>query len=527
MHMLRFAKHLYKYIPVALTIVALALLGSCRTDFETEVSSGDLEFSKDTVYLDTVFTNIGSSTYTLKVYNRSKKDIHIPSIRLGNGENSNYRLNVDGIPGKDFTDVTLLAKDSLFVFIETTLDIENLSQDDAYLYTDQILFDGSSRQQEVELVTLVKDAVFLYPERYADGTKETLNLGVDENGEPVEIEGFFLNDQQLHFIADLPYVIYGYAAVPAGKTLSVDAGARVYFHRDSGIIVANQASFQANGEASGDPIAKEKEIIFQGDRLESDFDNIPGQWSALWFTNGSTNNYLNHTTIKNATVGLLVEGNDGGETLKLNNVQIYNSSNAGILARTGHIYGTNLVVANSGQSAFAGTLGGKYKFTHSTFANYWRRGHRSLPTVLLSNQMAISNTEVMVAPLEKADFKNSIIYGSNSQELVLENNSLSDFNFTIDHSLIRVEDPYNRLVDIPDYDFDNTYLYKNIILNEDPKFHDAENFNFHIDLQESAAKGIGSGAYVPEAPMDLNGVSRPSQNPDAGAYQATELEIED
>jgi len=525
--MLRIKNKLFKYLPVGLTILALVLFNSCRTDFETQVSSGNLEFSKDTVYLDTIFTNIGSSTYTLKVYNRSKKDLHIPSIRLGNGENSNYRLNVDGAPGKSFTDVTLLAKDSLFVFIETTLDIENLSQEDAYLYTDQILFDGSDRQQQVELVTLVKDAVFLYPERFSDGTTESLNLGVDEDGEPVEIEGFFLKDQHLHLTAQLPYVIYGYAAVPAGRTLEIDPGARLHFHRNSGIIVANQASVHANGEPSSDATTLEREIIFQGDRLEPDFASIPGQWGALWFTNGSTNNILKHTTVKNATVGLLVEGNDGGETLRLENVKIVDNSNVGILARTGHITGVNVLVANSGQSAFAGTLGGRYEFTHSTFVNYWRRGHRNLPTVLLSNQMAISNTEVMLADLEKAEFKNSIIYGSNQQELVLENNSQAEFNFTMDHSLIRLEDPYNRLVDIPEYNFEDTNLYINTVLNTDPKFHNTENLNFHIDILDSAAKGIGNGAYVQEVPKDLDGVSRPSQNPDAGVYQATEVVIED
>ena len=42
-------------------------LTSCRKDFAFEPSSGGLEFSKDTVYLDTVFTNIGSSTYKLKI----------------------------------------------------------------------------------------------------------------------------------------------------------------------------------------------------------------------------------------------------------------------------------------------------------------------------------------------------------------------------------------------------------------------------------------------------------------------------
>ena len=47
------------------------------------------------------------------------------------------------------------------------------------------------------------------------------------------------------------------------KTLEIDAGARLHFHRNSGIIVANQASLQANGLASSDPTTLENEIIFQ------------------------------------------------------------------------------------------------------------------------------------------------------------------------------------------------------------------------------------------------------------------------
>jgi hypothetical protein len=34
-----------------------------------------------------------------------------------------------------------------------------------------------------------------------------------------------------------PYVIYGYAAVPSNKTAIFDAGSRVYFHANSGLIV--------------------------------------------------------------------------------------------------------------------------------------------------------------------------------------------------------------------------------------------------------------------------------------------------
>jgi hypothetical protein len=72
---------------------------SCRSDFETVASTGDLTFSKDTIYLDTVFTNIGSSTYRLKVI-QVKNDITIPSIKLAKGLNSKYRMTVDGMQEK-------------------------------------------------------------------------------------------------------------------------------------------------------------------------------------------------------------------------------------------------------------------------------------------------------------------------------------------------------------------------------------------------------------------------------------------
>ena len=62
-------------------LLIIILLGSCRKDFSTILSAGELEFSRDTVFLDTVFTNISSSTRTLKVYNRSNNDISIPTIQ--------------------------------------------------------------------------------------------------------------------------------------------------------------------------------------------------------------------------------------------------------------------------------------------------------------------------------------------------------------------------------------------------------------------------------------------------------------
>jgi hypothetical protein len=117
-----------RFYLITFSVLVLIIFGSsCRKDFDYPASNGNLEFSKDTVYLDTIFSTIASSTRTLKVYNNSSEDFEIPSIRLSQGQNSSYRLNVDGESGKEFNNIPLLSKDSLPIFIETTFDISTTS----------------------------------------------------------------------------------------------------------------------------------------------------------------------------------------------------------------------------------------------------------------------------------------------------------------------------------------------------------------------------------------------------------------
>lgn len=511
-----------KYLYGLAILACLVLWSSCRNDFETIPSTGNLEFSRDTVYLDTVFTNIGSSTYNLKVYNRSDEDINIPNVRLAQGEDSNYRLNVDGLPGKTFTDIQILAKDSIFIFVETTQDVTTLPPDGDFIYTDQILFESGGSQQKVELVTLIQDAVFLFPADLGDGIFETLNLGMDEDGNDILIEGFFLDDPELNFTNEKPYVIYGYAAVAPGKVLNIDPGARIHFHATSGILVANGGSIRANGAPSMNLELLENEIIFEGDRLEPLFADIPGQWGTIWLTNGSTNNLFKHTTIKNSVVGILMEGNDNSpETLRLENVQIYNNANIGLLGRNSTIYGENVVINNSGQTSLSCSIGGTYTFNHSTFANYWTNSIRSFPSVQLDNGFTAEDGTPFFNNLD-ATFNNCIIYGNEQRELAFSNDPAATFNFTFNNSLIRFEDPNGDFTDIDEYQFGDTDLYNEIVRNVDPVFQNTNLNNFNIELGISGAEGIGDNNIGPAS--DLNGNPRPSPtdtNPDAGAYEAT------
>jgi hypothetical protein len=490
----------------------LISISSCRTDFETVASTGELEFSRDTIYLDTVFTNIGSSTYTLKVYNNSNNDITIPSIQLGKGLNSKYRMTVDGTQGnqgKLFENVNLLAKDSMYIFIETTANIADANPAD-FLYTDQILFDGGSNLQKVELVTLIQDAVFLYPKRFADGTTETLPIGNEQ------IYGFFLdendpvNGNELIFTNNKPYVIYGYAAVPSGKTVVFNPGSRVHFHAFSGLILAKNAAINVNGSASTTD-KMENEVIFEGDRLEPDFSNVPGQWGAIWLTDGSTNHKINHLTIKNATIGLLIQNNNG-TTVSIKNTQIYDSSNYGILAQTAKINGENLVINNAGLGSLACTYGGDYKFTHSTFNNNWPSS--SQVAVLVNNYFTGAIPEVK--NLTQATFNNCIIYGSYSNEMILNKKEGATFEYKFNNCLIKFENTSNQYTNDPLYQFttDATH-YSAIIQNKDPKFFKIAENKLNID-ETSAAFAKGNSTFL--IPVDIIGNTR-TLPPDLGAYQ--------
>ncbi len=502
-------------------LCVLFLWSSCRKDFEFDRSTGGLQFSKDTVYLDTVFTNIGSSTYNLKVYNRSDNDIVIPTVRLSQGQASNYRLNVDGMAGKEFENIELLSKDSLFIFIETTFDIQTVvAADNQFLYTDAIEFDSGANLQKVELVTLVKDAVFIYPNRDSQGIIETLTFDADGDGvdDETTLQGRFLEDSELTFTNEKPYVIYGYAAVDEGKTLTVEAGARVHFHANSGLLITNNASLKVNGSFSPDQALLENEVIFEGDRLEPLFENIPGQWGTIWLFNGSIANEFNYATIKNATVGILAEGNqnDATDKLTITNSQIYNSSNFGILGRATSISAENVVFNKAGQSSFAGTYGGKYNFTHCTIANYWTNSFRQLPALYLNNFVVDEDNNTFTNDLTEANFNNCIIYGNDNPEFLLDENDGSAFNFKFTNCLMRFENTSN-LPTGPNYDFTNAALYENIILNEDPNFMDPQN-NKLIIGESTATNGRGNATFANQVPLDILNVSRLGA-PDLGAYQ--------
>ncbi|WP_276167087.1 hypothetical protein [Zobellia alginiliquefaciens] len=506
------------YLTLLVLLALLFSINSCRKDFDYTTSSGNLEFSKDTVFLDTVFANIGSSTYSLKVYNRSKDDISIPFIGLEQGEASSYRLNVDGLAGKTFTNIPLMAKDSLYIFIETTVTLENEGANQL-LYTDVLQFGQGATSQQIPLVTLVQDAIFLYPKTASGGQKETVVLGVDANGEDMLSPGFELKNDQLQFTNEKPYVIYGFAVVPKEKTLSIDAGARIYLHENSGILVQSEAKLSINGTLSTDQELLENEVIFEGDRLEPEYGDVSGQWEGIRIASGSINNAIEHLTLKNATIGIFAEGEPSfsSTTLNIKNSQIYNSSKINLWGKTAVISGENLVLGSAGNSSLYCNLGGSYSFTHTTIANYWRESYRPSAALTINNFEPNGENGSMGIDLIKADFKNCIIDGNSDFELSHSSNGINRYNFLFSSCAITVNKANLSSDSQVLYSFEDETKYTSNMLNQPIEFENTSQENYRL-TSSSTVLDIGDKTFSNTVPEDILGQDR-TDTPDLGAYE--------
>lgn len=472
---------------IILTIAALAF-SSCKDDDVLTSPSVQLKFSTDTIMFDTVFTGIGSATKRFKVYNTYNQPVKISSIQMAKGSSSNYSMNVDGIASNSISNVEIAEKDSIFVFVEVNI---NPSSDDL-VEEDSIVFQTNGNIQTVKMlafgqnINLLKDTVI--------GTN-TWN-------------------------ADKPYLIYSSIIVDTLETLNIQAGTKVYFHQGASLFVLG--TLKANGTLA-DP------ITFQGDRLETFYEDKPGQWGAytflengatyvfggIHFLPGSFENEINYAIIKNANKGIQLDSAVGTQpTLKISNTIISNMNLAGIYAQTSRILGDNLVINNCASHAIALTLGGAYNFNQITIANYTPYAIRNTASIVLNNYFNYNNT-TYVYNLTEATFTNSIIYGDGGDEgneILISYADAGTFNYLFDHCLVRLNNDFNT---------NNETHYKDLIINpeEGPRFISINDYSFELDTL-SPAINAGKAEYGLMNPIDLNGNNRTTDEaPDLGAYE--------
>ena len=110
---------------IIIWIVILGVFLSCRKSSITTNPKDALTFSTDTLSFDTVFSSVGSTTAYFKIINPHQKKLRISNILLASGENSQFRLNIDGIPNYVQEDIEVAAMDSMYIFVEVTVDPNN------------------------------------------------------------------------------------------------------------------------------------------------------------------------------------------------------------------------------------------------------------------------------------------------------------------------------------------------------------------------------------------------------------------
>ena len=131
-------------------VICACALVSCKEYTVSDDPSMRLSFSCDTLRFDTIFTDQGSATSRLMVYNRNNAAIEIERVSMSVG--AEFHINIDGESApKHMTHFVINGHDSAFVFVRVDIDPNN--ENNPFLVTDQLHFhlqNGGSQSVQLE-----------------------------------------------------------------------------------------------------------------------------------------------------------------------------------------------------------------------------------------------------------------------------------------------------------------------------------------------------------------------------------------
>lgn len=374
------AARLESSVLLVLVLVLSLVLGACSdNDSFTTSPSHMLTFSTDTISLDTVFSRIPTATRTFWVYNRSGDGLRCASVRLERGNQTGFRVNVDGIylgssQGFQTNEVEIRDKDSIRVFVELTSNANNAET--PQLLEDNLVFTlESGVEQKVNLRGYTWDA---------------------------DIYGLLEIKSDTIISSTKPIVIQQGLRVDSGATLTVGAGTTLYFSQQAGADVYGR--LVAEGTPGND-------VVFRGDRIDRMFDylpydRVPGQWQGIRFHASSFDNSLNYTDIHSAYDGIVCDSSDTGRLkLKAANTTIHNCQGYGVTATSCMTDFYNCQITNTLRDC-AAFYGGSATLRYCTIAQFYPFDSDRGSALYFANQ---SGTEPM--PLARFDVVNSLITG--------------------------------------------------------------------------------------------------------------------
>lgn len=468
------------HILFLLTAITACMLSSCIDDSFTSDAADQPKFSVDSLKMGVVFTDAMTTTHRFTVRNTASKSLSISRISLSGDGAQYFRLNVDGFSGRDFSNVEIRAKDSIYVFVEATLP-ENHDEIPVEInaYVD-FLTNGITRS--VVLSAFGQDVNRLHA------------LTITEDTE---------------FDSPLPYQIFDSLVVAKGALLTVAPGAQLLFHDKASLIVHGQLI------CAGTP---DSPVILSGDRTgnvvgDISFDLMSRQWDGIGFTAGSKGNVLSHTIVKNTTYGVVLDGEDAsaGETsIWLHNSRLRNSGATVLASFHADVVATGCEFAEGG-GGLVYLHGGSHVFNHCTFANYYLFSALGGPALSL-NHISSDDEDESGLPLLKADISNSILYGLGTDILPAD---LTGTDVTLRYCLLKSKGE----------DDDN---FINCIWDTDPLYYTVRNeyyFDYRLKDESPAIGAANPELTLDDASVDAYGLPRGIQ-PDLGAYVFSPSEAE-
>ena len=465
----------YRYLPmrkqVSLFLIiffigTLMFSSGCKKNNFT--STGHLEFSLDTLVFDTVFTTIGSTTEQFKIYNNNSKTIIIDEVQLMGGTSSPFRINLDGVSDITHVNIELESNDSLFMFVEVTLDIN--SQNTPMIIEDSIRFKTNGLDQYVKLAVWGQDAYFYYNDT---------------------VQGSWTSEK--------PHVIYGYALVDSAQTLNIEAGTNVHLHKNA-LLYVNKASLNINGFL-------DNEVVFQGDRLESVYDDIPGQYYGIYL-NQAKASVIDYAIIKNGTAGIHVFSSGTGPlsyALTIRNTKLFNHARYGLFLYSGaSVKGENIISSRNGFHSLLVLNDSRFNFNHCDFLGF---GSAQSPAIGIRNYLNDPNE---TASISEGVIYNSIICGNLETEIILD--TIIDFpgqlNFDFQNCFIQSEEEYT------DAFYQNNIWRIDLDNSTDPQFNSISDMDYGFSTNSI----LNANGFSTSVTTDILGNFR-NNPPDIGAIE--------
>ncbi|MEN9920076.1 MAG: hypothetical protein RL662_2512 [Bacteroidota bacterium] len=486
---------LIAHLIVLLILPSLFVACNNEDDFSTDAALR-LTFSRDTLRFDTVFSEYGTATKQLKIYNRNSDALNITNVQLMNANKTGFRMNVDGESGNSINNVHILGNDSLYVFVEIT--VNPLNQNSPMHLADSIRFQFNGITQYIRLEAIGQDVI-------AWRGKEI--------------------DRDTTLTGEKPFLIMDSLSVKSGATLYLEKNVQLYFQ--------NNASLHVHGRINAQGSIQQP-VVMRGNRTDNLFetrrvpyDRVPGQWAGVKIAPKSYGNVFENVRIRNSVYGIQCYQSDTIQTkVRLTNTVIQNTSKDGLFAINSKIDAQNSLIVNAGGSPVK-LIGGSSSFLHCTVANYI--DFRTWGFVFRGEALHISNkgTDELGKPVQVAygnhNFKNTIVAGaSSSSELKIEqpsDNGVIKYSFI--NCLIKTDEKnepnYVNTIWRVDPIFKYIYLRDTPQNEQDPDLYHF--FDFQL-TQASPARNKASRTYPSELPTDMTGTPRPSDEaPDIGCFE--------